>query len=86
MVLSPEHPLVEQITSEAQRDAVADYVAQAARQTELERTSDDRDKTGVFTGAYAINPVNQERIPIWICGLRPDQLRHRRDHGSSSAR
>ena len=66
MVLSPEHALVDVITSEAQREAVTDYVAQAARQTELERTSDDREKTGVFTGAYAINPVNQERIPIWI--------------------
>ena len=49
-----------------QREAVEDYVAQAARETELERTSDDREKTGVFTGAYAINPVNDERIPIWI--------------------
>ncbi|MFN8449502.1 MAG: leucine--tRNA ligase [Anaerolineae bacterium] len=65
MVLSPEHPLVEQITTDDRREAVEDYIAQAARQTELERTSDDREKTGVFTGAYAINPVNDERIPIW---------------------
>jgi leucyl-tRNA synthetase len=66
MVLSPEHPLVGEITTDEQRDAVEQYVADAARQSELERTSDDREKTGVFTGAYAINPVNEERIPIWI--------------------
>ena len=66
MVLSPEHALVEQITTKGQREAVQTYVDQAARETELERTSDEREKTGVFTGAYAINPVNEERIPIWI--------------------
>ncbi len=66
MVLSPEHPLVAQITTADQREAVEQYVAEAARATELERTSDEREKTGVFTGAYAINPVNDERIPIWI--------------------
>ncbi len=66
MVLSPEHELVAKITSQDQREAVTDYVAEAARQTEIDRLSDEREKTGVFTGAYAINPVNQERIPIWI--------------------
>ncbi|MBI1257213.1 MAG: leucine--tRNA ligase [Chloroflexi bacterium] len=66
MVLSPEHALVKQITTREQREAVEEYVKQAAGETELERTSDDREKTGVFTGAYAINPVNDERIPIWI--------------------
>ena len=66
MVLAPEHALVEQITTPEQHDAVAEYVAEAARATEIERTSEDREKTGVFTGAYAINPVNGERIPIWI--------------------
>jgi leucyl-tRNA synthetase len=66
MVLSPEHPLVAEITTDGQRDAVDAYIEQAARETELERTSDDREKTGVFTGAYAINPVNDEHIPIWI--------------------
>ncbi len=66
MVLAPEHALVKTITSDAQREAVEDYIAQAAGQTEIERASDEREKTGVFTGAYAINPVNQERIPIWI--------------------
>ncbi len=66
MVLSPEHKLVEKITTDEQRAAVQAYVEQAASATEIERTSEDREKTGVFTGAYAINPVNNERIPIWI--------------------
>ncbi len=66
MVLAPEHPLVEKITTDAQRPAVTAYVEQAARATEIERTAEGREKTGVFTGAYAINPVNGERIPIWI--------------------
>ncbi|MBN8634062.1 MAG: leucine--tRNA ligase [Anaerolineae bacterium] len=66
MVLAPEHDLVKQIVPAEHQEAVQAYIDAAARQTELERTSDDRDKTGVFTGAYAINPVNGERIPIWI--------------------
>jgi leucyl-tRNA synthetase len=68
MVLAPEHPLVDRLTSAEQRPAVAAYQQQASRQTEIERasTAADREKTGVFTGAYAINPVNGERIPIWI--------------------
>ncbi len=66
MVLAPEHPLVETITQDGQRDAVEAYCEQAIRATEIERLSTDKEKTGVFTGAYAINPVNQERIPIWI--------------------
>jgi leucyl-tRNA synthetase len=66
MVLAPEHPLVEKITTREQRKAVEAYVEQAARETEIERASETREKTGVFTGAYAINPVNDERIPIWI--------------------
>ncbi len=66
MVLAPEHPLVEKITSAQQRAAVEQYVAEAARKTEIDRTAEGKEKTGVFTGAYAINPVNHERIPIWI--------------------
>ncbi len=66
MVLAPEHPLVEKITTDAQRETVKAYIASAARQTEIERTATDKEKTGVFTGGYAINPVNQQRIPIWI--------------------
>ncbi len=66
MVLAPEHPLVEKLTTSAQDDAVRDYVLQAARQSDIEREAVDKEKTGVFTGSYAINPVNEERIPIWI--------------------
>jgi len=66
MVLAPEHPLVERITTDAQRQAVAAYVAAAARKSELERTAETKQKTGVFTGAYAVNPVNREAVPIWI--------------------
>jgi len=66
MVLAPEHPLVEQITTDAVRDAVVAYVGQAVHKSELERTAENKDKTGVFTGAYAINPVNRRKIPIWV--------------------
>lgn len=66
MVLAPEHPLVKAITTEEQQGAVDAYVAQAARLDEITRTAEDKEKTGVFTGGYAINPVNDERIPIWI--------------------
>jgi leucyl-tRNA synthetase len=66
MVLAPEHPLVDELTTDAHRGAVKAYQHQAARQSELERTATDREKTGVFIGAYAINPVNGMRIPIWI--------------------
>jgi leucyl-tRNA synthetase len=66
MVLAPEHPLVEKITPPDYHDAVYDYQEQAARASDIEREAVGRDKTGVFTGAYAINPVNGERIPIWI--------------------
>jgi leucyl-tRNA synthetase len=66
MVLAPEHALVEKITTDDQREAVEVYRAQAARSTEIERSAEGRDKTGVFTGAYAINLVNEVRIPIWI--------------------
>jgi leucyl-tRNA synthetase len=66
MVLAPEHPLVDKLTQPKHRDAVEAYKFQAARQTEIERLASDREKTGVFIGAYAVNPVNDERIPIWI--------------------
>jgi leucyl-tRNA synthetase len=66
MVLAPEHPLVEKLTTDEQRDEVNDYVAQARRQTEIQRMSTESEKTGVFIGAYAVNPVNDERVPIWI--------------------
>ena len=66
MVLAPEHPLVGALTSDAQRAQVEAYVKRAAQQTDIERLATDRTKTGVFTGAYADNPVNGKRIPIWI--------------------
>ena len=66
MVFSPEHPLVDEITTPENRTAVEEYKAQAARQSDIQRGAVDKEKTGVFTGSYAINPVNQARIPIWI--------------------
>ena len=66
MVLAPEHPLVDRITTDDQRAIVDAYVSATSRVTEVERLSTEREKTGVFTGAYAINPFNGARIPIWI--------------------
>ena len=66
MVLAPEHRLVDEITSEEQLPAVEEYREKTARKSDLERTELGKEKSGVFTGAYAINPVNNERIPIWI--------------------
>ncbi|MCH7526014.1 MAG: leucine--tRNA ligase [Planctomycetes bacterium] len=66
MVLAPEHPLVDQITTDEQGDAVNAYVQVARHKSELDRTAATKEKTGVFTGAYAINPVNGDRIPIWV--------------------
>jgi leucyl-tRNA synthetase len=66
MVFSPEHPLVDKVTAPEQKQAVYEYKAQAARQSDIEREATDKEKTGVFIGGYAINPVNNERIPIWI--------------------
>lgn len=66
MVFSPEHPLVDKITTPENKAAVEEYKAQAARQSDIQRGAVDKEKTGVFTGGYAINPVNGERIPIWI--------------------
>ena len=65
-VLSPEHKLVEKITTSDKKDEVEKYKAECAKKSEIERTELNKDKTGVFTGSYAINPVNGEKIPIWI--------------------
>ncbi|RLC37759.1 leucine--tRNA ligase [Candidatus Falkowbacteria bacterium] len=64
-VLSPEHPLVKKITTDEQKNKVEKYIREAGARSDLERT-EDKEKTGVFTGAYAVNPVNNERIPVWI--------------------
>ena len=66
MVLAPEHPLVSILTTDERRADVEAYVANARRETEIERMSTEREKTGVFIGAHAINPMTHERIPIWI--------------------
>jgi len=66
MVLAPEHPLVDKLTTAGQSEQVAEYIHQASRQSDIEREAVDKEKTGVFTGGYAINPVNNERIPVWI--------------------
>lgn len=66
MVVSPEHKIVPAITTEGQKSAVEAYIEQAAKKSDLERTDLNKDKTGVFSGSYAINPVNGKLIPIWI--------------------
>ncbi len=66
MVLAPEHKLVKQLTREAQKAEVEAYVKQATSKSDIDRMDTSREKTGVFTGSYAINPVNGEKIPVWI--------------------
>jgi len=66
MVLAPEHPLVDKLTTNEQKSKVEEYKESIKSLTEIERTSTAKEKTGVFTGAYAINPVNNKKIPIWI--------------------
>ncbi|RJP41147.1 MAG: leucine--tRNA ligase [Phycisphaerales bacterium] len=66
MVLAPEHPLVARVTTPEHRPAVDRYVETARHRSDLERTAETRLKTGVFTGGFAINPVNGERIPVWV--------------------
>ena len=66
MVLAPEHPLVDVLTTEDRRGEVEAYVAEARRATEIDRLNTEREKTGAFIGSYAINPMTNERIPIWI--------------------
>jgi len=66
MVLAPEHPLLDSITTDQQRFAVEKYRLQASQKSDLDRTDLAKEKSGVFTGAYAVNPVNNQKIPIWI--------------------
>ncbi len=65
-VLAPEHPLVKEIVTEKQQESVSNYIEEITNKTEIERTDVSKEKTGVFTGAYAINPANNAEIPIWI--------------------
>jgi len=66
MVLAPEHPLVEKLTTKEQKAIVDEYIQQTLRQSDVQREAADKEKTGVFTGGYAINPVNGEKVPVWI--------------------
>jgi len=66
MILAPEHPLVEKITLEENKKSVEEYVLESKKKSEFERTQLEKEKTGVFTGSYCINPVNNEKVPIWI--------------------
>jgi leucyl-tRNA synthetase len=66
MVVAPEHPLVDHLTIEAQKEAVAAYRVQASHKSDLDRTDLAKTKTGVFTGSYAVNPVSGDKIPVWI--------------------
>ncbi|MDZ7261119.1 MAG: leucine--tRNA ligase, partial [candidate division KSB1 bacterium] len=66
MVFAPEHPLVEKLTRPDKKKEVARYVEATRKVSEIDRTSTEREKTGVFIGAYAINPINGEKVPIWI--------------------
>lgn len=65
-VLAPEHPLVDIITTSENKAAVEEYKLQAAKTTEIERLSTSKEKTGVFTGSYALNPLNGEKVPVWV--------------------
>ena len=66
MVLAPEHPLVSKLTLDEHKKDVEDYCREAASKSDLDRTELQKDKIGVFTGSFAINPVNEEKIPIWV--------------------
>jgi leucyl-tRNA synthetase len=66
MVLAPEHPLVDKLTTADKKAEIDAYVGEAIRQTEIQREATDKEKTGIFTGGYAINPVNDEKIPVWV--------------------
>ncbi len=66
MVLAPEHPLVQKLTTPEQKQAVQAYIEETMRQSDVQREAADKEKTGVFTGGYAINPVSGQRVPVWI--------------------
>ena len=66
LVLAPEHPLISQITRDEYRKSVNEYVEQASKKSDLERQENEKNKTGVFTGSYALNPISNEKIPVWI--------------------
>jgi len=66
LVLAPEHELVLKISTDKHKENIEKYIEKARKETDIERTAEGREKTGVFTGAYAINPINGDKIPVWI--------------------
>jgi len=66
VVIAPEHPLVSKLTTEKHKQEVEEYVDSSRKRNDIERSSEEREKTGVFTGGYAINPVNGEKVPVWV--------------------
>ena len=76
MVLAPKSELVDQLTTDAQKQEVDDYLAYVKKRTELDRMA-NHTVTGVFTGSYAINPFTGDSIPVWISGIRARRIRHR---------
>ena len=66
LVLAPEHPLINQITTDKYRKSISEYVEQASKKSDLERQENEKNKTGVFTGSFALNPISNEKIPVWI--------------------
>ena len=85
MVLAPEHPFVPEITTAEQKAAVEAYQKACSSKSDMDRGDLNKDKSGVFTGAFAVNPVNNDRNPRLDRRLRHDGLRHRRDHGRARA-
>ena len=85
-VVAADAKLAGEICAPEQREAFEAYLAQVRKETDIDRLSTEREKTGVFLGRYAVNPVNGERIPVWAAGLRAGRLRHRRGDGGPRPR
>ena len=81
MVVAPEHPLLSELVVSEKADEVKAYIEAAAKKSDLDRTDLAKDKSGVFTGSYCLNPVNGEKNSSLGGRLCPDQLRNRSDHG-----
>ena len=86
MVLAPEHPMVDRITPPPHRETIEAYRTVIAGKSDRDRQADTKDKTGCFIGAYAINPANGREAADLHRRLRPDGIRHRRDHGRAGPR
>ena len=66
MVIAPEHPLIDKLTTKEYKDKVKKYIGMAAKKSEIERTEAEKEKTGIFTGSYCVNPANGEKVPVWV--------------------